>query len=141
MALGCELRAPGLAETDPDAPLLEVMPEAVPASSLWILRAPEPELLDDPDERPELAELPDFPELADFPALDAVAALPEEPLRLAELPLDLKSFGRLSELRPTPLSGTRPPELPSFRSMTRLPLSCWIEILLPPGRTFGAWAE
>ncbi len=47
------------------------------ASCFRILRAPEPELLDEPDDvRPD----PDLPELADFPTLLAPVLLPWEPV-------------------------------------------------------------
>jgi len=137
MALGSPLRAPGPAETDPEFPYRDDRPDIEPVSaSLLILRAPEPELLDEPDDLPELADLPG---LADFPEPEEVALLPCVPPALrAELPPVLQSFGRLRDSRPMPRSGTRLPELPSFRNMTRLPLSCWTEIRVPDGRTLGA---
>ncbi len=109
-----------------------------------ILRAPEldPELLDEPEDLPELLDLPELPEPEDFPTLGELEPLPcEPPPLLTEVAPEPKPLGRLRESRPTPLSGTRLPEPPSFRSMTRLPLSCWTEILVPDGRTFGACAE
>lgn len=112
--------------------------EAGSASFFRILRAPDPELLDEPD---DLAGA-DFSEPPDF-------LMPGEPdVRPWELPSRLMDVepvpcpaARLIDSRPVPRSGTRLPELPSFLSMTRLPLSGWTEILVPDGRTFGACAE
>lgn len=109
--------------------------EAGSLSFFRILRAPDPELLDEPDDLAgaDLSEPPSFltPGEPDVRPWDS-------PPRLTDVEPVPWPAARLIESRPVPRSGTRLPELASLRSMTRLPLRGRTEILVPAGRRFKA---
>jgi hypothetical protein len=111
--------------------------EADAPSFFRILRAPEPELLEEPDDR-AAPELP--PEPPSFLTLGELAPwLP--PSRLTDVEPVPWPDDRPTDSRPTPRSGTRLPEPASLRSITRLPLSGWTEILVPVGLRFRVLLE
>lgn len=105
-------------------PLIEPVDAPPVLSCFRILRAPPPELLDEPEDLAgdDLSEPPC--ELPSRLTVDVPEPCPA--VRLTELVVP----------RPAPLPVTRPLEDESWRSIMRLPLIVWTEILLPDGRTF-----
>jgi hypothetical protein len=104
---------------------------------LRIFRAPESELLEEPEDRAD-SDLPEEFSLLIFGDSDerpADLALCESPSLLMEVPEAAPwPDGLASDSRPMPFSGTRRPLPSEFRSITRLPLSGCTEIFVPTGR-------